>query len=363
MNRVFNFSPGPSTLPLEILYKIKKDLYNWNNLGCSIMEISHRNKNFLKIASELKNFLIEIIKVPKTYEILFLHGGARAQFSAIPMNLLNRNNCADYINSGYWSLQAINEAKKYCNINISDVIYKNNLGKVSVKKMKYWNISPNTSYIHYCLNETANGISIYEKPNFLKNIIVADLSSIILSKNIKVKYFDVIYACSQKNIGIPGFTLVIIKKKIIKNKKNVPSFLSYHCISRNNSLFNTPSTFSWYVAWLICKWIKKKGGIKKIQKVNKKKAKLIYDVIDKNKIYINDISTENRSLTNIVFKIKNKNLEKKFFIESKNNGFYFLNGHKAIGGIRISLYNAMTIKGAKKISKFMDEFAKVYINF
>ncbi|QJC35768.1 3-phosphoserine/phosphohydroxythreonine transaminase [Enterobacteriaceae endosymbiont of Donacia sparganii] len=362
MKKIFNFSPGPSALPEEVLKKAQNELRNWNNLNISIMEISHRSSDFIKLIKDIKQDLRELINIPSHYEILFCQGGARAQFSAIPMNLLFYNETADYANIGHWSNKAIEEAIKYCKPNIINPVKKKN-GVYYIKKMKYWNLNKNSKYIHYCPNETIEGIAINEEPKLKNKIIIADLSSSILAKEINIENYGMIYASAQKNIGPAGLTILVIKKDLIlnnKKRKELPSVLDYQIMSKYNSMFNTPPTFSLYLSGLVLKWLKKKGGIKYISKINKKKAKLLYSTIDNSNFYINKIKSCNRSITNIVFHLKNSKKENLFLEKAKEHGLYYLKGHKIIGGIRASIYNAMPIEGVEKLINFMNDFEKIY---
>ncbi|QJC29592.1 3-phosphoserine/phosphohydroxythreonine transaminase [Enterobacteriaceae endosymbiont of Plateumaris pusilla] len=363
MKKIFNFSPGPSMIPREVLLQAQNELINWNNLNFSVMEISHRSKYFINLVEEFENNLRILMNVPKTYKILFCQGGARTQFAAIPMNLLNYNQNADYANIGYWSYKAIEEAKKYCVpniINTKKII--NNI--IYIKPINEWLLNNESVYIHYCANETIEGIAINEEPNFKNKIVVADLSSTILTKKIDISRYGIIYASTQKNIGPSGLTIIIIRDDLIIKKnyrKELPSVLNYKIIADNNSMFNTPPTFSLYLSSLVLKWLKRKGGIKYINKINQKKADLLYSTIDNSKIYINNVSIKNRSLTNIIFNINKKNIENIFLKKAENQGLYFLKGHSILGGIRASIYNAMPIEGIQTLVKFMNSFEKLYI--
>ncbi|QJC31726.1 3-phosphoserine/phosphohydroxythreonine transaminase [Enterobacteriaceae endosymbiont of Donacia tomentosa] len=363
MKKIFNFSPGPASLPIEVLKQAQSELLNWNKLNISVMEISHRNKNFVHLIEEIKDDLRELIKIPLNYDILFCQGGARTQFSAIPMNLLYYNQNADYANIGHWSSKAIEEAKKYCIPNIINTVkIKNNL--YYIKKMQNWDLDKNSKYLHYCSNETIEGLSVNEEPNFKNKIVIADLSSSILTEEININNYSMIYASAQKNIGPAGLTIIIIKKDLIsknkKKRKELPSVLDYQIISKYNSMFNTPPTFSLYLSGLVLKWLKKIGGVKYISNINRKKAKLLYNTIDRSNIYTNKISKHNRSITNVVFHLPNTNMEKNFLKNSEKNGLYYLKGHSIIGGIRASIYNAMPIEGIKKLINFMNDFEKMY---
>ncbi|CAL4042921.1 Phosphoserine aminotransferase [Buchnera aphidicola (Tetraneura ulmi)] len=359
MKKIHNFSAGPAMLPKEVLMEAKNNFCNWEKNGFSIMEISHRSHFFLKVVEEIEINIRELLNIPNNYQVLFCPGGARGQFSAIPMNLLNKNDKADYIDSGYWSHLAAIESSKYCYSNIIDVKKKEE--KRSILSMKNWGISDNSVYIHYCPNETISGIAIYEQPNFYGKTIICDFSSFIFSKVIDIKKYSLIYASSQKNIGPAGMTIVIIIDDLIKKAQKItPSILNYKILLKNRSMFNTPVTFSWYLSGLVFKWIKKRGGVKNIELLNQKKAKYLYSVIDSSNIYINDIHPKNRSITNVVFKLQGINLEKKFLIESEKEGFLFLKNHYIEGGIRASIYNSMSVKSVKSLAEFMVFFEKRY---
>ncbi|MBZ2279023.1 3-phosphoserine/phosphohydroxythreonine transaminase, partial [Buchnera aphidicola] len=345
MNAAYNFSAGPAMIPIEVMNQVKQELNNWNSLGFSIMEISHRSQEFMSIAKESEQDLRDLLNIPQHYKVLFCQGGARGQFSAIPMNLLKNVKTVDYINSGYWSQCAMIEAKKYCNpkdINIK--ILKN--GKISLLPMSQWNISSSSEYIHYCPNETIDGLAIHEEPIFHNKIVIGDFSSVILSRVIDIEKYDLIYAGSQKNIGPAGLTIIIIHENLIKRSSVIsPSILDYSIISKNNSMFNTPSTFSWYVSGLVFKWLKLKGGLNLIEKNNKIKSNLLYDTIDQSDFYINHIDKKNRSDMNITFNLIDPKLNDIFLKKALQKRLYFLKGHSIIGGIRASIYNAMPVKG------------------
>lgn len=360
MKKIFNFSAGPAMLPQEVLSIAKKELKNWNNLQTSVMEISHRSEKFIQTTEKIEESLRNLLNISKEYAVLFCQGGARGQFSAIPLNLLKKNQSADYIVNGYWSFHAMQEAKKYCLVNNIDVIDKKN-NIIKILPMKQWKLDKNSSYVHYCPNETISGIAIKEQPICLKKTVVADFSSTILSRPINVNNYGIIYASAQKNIGPSGITLIIIKKKLInQGRKSLPSIFSYKILEKYKSMFNTPPTFSWYLAGLVFKWIEKKGGLKKINIINKNKSKLLYNTIDNSNLYYNNIFHKNRSDMNIHFNLINKKLENIFIQKSFTEGFYGLKGHKILGGIRASIYNAMTLEGVKELVNFMIDFEKKY---
>ncbi|CAL4322617.1 Phosphoserine aminotransferase [Buchnera aphidicola (Neophyllaphis podocarpi)] len=360
MSRIYNFSAGPATLPEEVLSIAKKDLKNWNKMGASVMEISHRSKEFICMTEEVENNLRILLNIPMSYKILFVQGGARGQFSAIPLNLLKNYNIADYICSGYWSNSAVIESKKYCNSNILNVRTIEN-GKKSIIPMSHWCLNDKIDYIHYCPNETIEGIAIHEEPKFDNKIVVGDFSSFILSQPININNYSLIYAGAQKNIGPSGITIVILHEKLLNiSNRILPSFLNYQILNKYKSMFNTPPTFSWYLAGLVFKWLIDKGGINEIYKINRLKAKLLYEAIDNSNLYFNNINIKNRSIMNVTFNLSKIKLEKLFFKEALKNGLYALKGHSIIGGIRASIYNAMPLDGVKKLIKFMLSFEKKY---
>ncbi|MXP51027.1 3-phosphoserine/phosphohydroxythreonine transaminase [Pantoea sp. SoEX] len=361
MTKVYNFSAGPAMLPTEVLDIVNQELINWQNLGVSVMEISHRSKEFIQMAEKTIQDLRELLEIPSNYKVLFCHGGARAHFAAIPANILGSYTRADYINGGYWASKSIQEAKKYCIPNIIDVKKICNF-KEEIIPMRDWNINDNTAYLHYCPNETINGIAIYEKPSFGNKIIVADFSSSILAYPIDVNNYGVIYASAQKNIGIAGLTIVIIKESLLNKQVNpyIPSILNYKVISENNSMFNTPPTFAWYLSGLIFSWLKAKGGIIEINKINQIKANIIYNTIDQSDFYKNNISQKNRSITNITFTLADRSLESMFLDKSIEAGLIALKGHRDIGGIRASIYNSMPVNGVNVLNDFMRHFESKY---
>ncbi|QCI19370.1 3-phosphoserine/phosphohydroxythreonine transaminase [Buchnera aphidicola] len=360
-SEIYNFSAGPAMIPKKVLNIISKNIKNWNNLGVSIIEISHRFKDFIDMFETAKKNLKKIMNIPENYKILFCSGGARAQFYAVPMNLLNTTHTANYINSGYWSKSAFIESQRLCSSKLINVRRIKD-GKHSILPMQDWKINNKTSYIHYCQNETIEGISIYERPNFNKSIaVIADFSSSILSRKINIKDYGIIYASAQKNIGPSGVTIVIIREDLIKTcNKHCPSILNYQTILKNKSMFNTPVTFSLYVASLVFEWIKKMGGIKEIEKINEKKSNLLYKTIDDSSLYTNSIAKKNRSSMNVSFFLKDERLNELFLKKTHKNGLLFLKGHSSIGGMRASIYNAMTFNGVKKLSQYMKYFEKKY---
>ncbi|KGA24444.1 3-phosphoserine/phosphohydroxythreonine transaminase [Pectobacterium brasiliense] len=358
MTQIFNFSAGPAMLPVEVLRRAEQELCNWNGLGTSVMEISHRSKEFMQVAAESEQDLRDLLKIPSNYKVLFCHGGARAQFAAVPLNLLGERSTADYIDGGYWAHSAINEAEKYCTPNVIDV--KTRVGELrGVKPMREWKLSDDAAFVHYCPNETIDGIAIEEEPDFGDKIVVADYSSSILSRRIDVSRYGVIYAGAQKNIGPAGLTLVIVREDLLgKARRELPSILDYQVLADNDSMFNTPPTFAWYLSGMVFKWLKEYGGLAEMEKRNQEKADLLYSAIDGNDFYRNDVAVANRSRMNVPFLLADSALDKVFLEESVAAGLHALKGHRVVGGMRASIYNAMPLEGVKALTEFMADFAR-----
>lgn len=359
MSQVYNFSAGPAMLPVEVLRRAEQELCNWNGLGTSVMEISHRSKEFMAVAKEAENNLRRLLAVPDNYKVLFCHGGARGHFAALPMNLLGENTKADYIVGGYWAECAAEEAQKYCTPNIIDIRTETADGTKGVKPMSEWALSDDAAYVHYCPNETIDGIAIHEEPDFGDKIVIADYSSAILSKPLDVSRFGVIYAGAQKNIGPAGLTLVIIREDLLgKARKETPSILDYTVLSENDSMFNTPPTFAWYLSGMVFKWLIEQGGLQEIAQRNYEKAKLLYEAVDHSDFYINRVAGANRSLMNVPFQMADPSLDSKFLEEAQAQGLVSLKGHRVSGGMRASIYNAMSLDGVKALVEFMAEFER-----
>ncbi|MGK2946884.1 MAG: 3-phosphoserine/phosphohydroxythreonine transaminase [Candidatus Malihini olakiniferum] len=358
MTQVFNFSAGPAMLPVEVLHHAEKELCNWHGLGTSVIEISHRSKEFMQMAAEAEQDLRDLLKIPPTYKVLFCQGGARAQFAAVPLNLLGDSTKADYIDGGYWAYCAINEAEKYCKPNIIDVKTRID-GLRATKPMCEWALSEDAAFVHYCPNETTDGLAIQETPDFGDKIVVADFSSSILSYPIDVSRFGVIYAAAQKNIGPAGLTLVIVRDDLLgKSCSVLPSVLDYKILADNNSMYNTPPIFAWYFSKMVFKWLKEQGGLLEIEKRNRKKAKHLYSAIDSSDFYRNDVLAANRSRMNVPFLLRDNALDTLFLEESKAAGLHALKGHRVVGGMRASLYNAMPLAGVQVLTAFMDDFER-----
>ncbi len=358
MSQVFNFSAGPAMMPVEVLRRAEQELCNWQGLGTSVMEISHRSKEFMQVAAEAEQDFRDLLKVPANYKVLFCHGGGRGQFAAVPLNLLGQHSSADYVDGGYWAASAIKEAHKYCQPNVIDA--KTTVdGLRGIAPMASWKLSDNAAYLHYCPNETIDGTALNEEPDFGDQVVVADLSSAILSKPIDVSRYGVIYAGAQKNIGPAGLTLVIVREDLLgQASQQVPSVLDYNVLAESDSMFNTPPTFAWYLSGLVFKWLKEQGGVSELDKRNQAKADLLYSTIDNSDFYRNGVAVANRSRMNVPFQLADAALDKLFLEESLAAGLHALKGHRAVGGMRASIYNAMPLAGVKALTDFMIDFER-----
>lgn len=357
MSRVFNFSAGPAVLPLEVLEKAASEIKDWNGSGMSVMEMSHRGKEFISIAEKAEQDLREILNVPQKYKVLFLQGGATSQFAMVPLNLLKGKKTADYINTGQWSKKAIAEAKRYCAVNIAASAEASNF--TTIPPRSEWNLDPGAAYVHYTPNETIGGVEFHAIPETGNVPLVADMSSTILSRPIDVSKFGLIYAGAQKNIGPAGLTIVIIREDLIgEAASNTPLMFSYKTHTDNSSMYNTPPTFAWYIAGLVFDWIKKKGGLKAMAEVNKRKAEKLYSFIDGSTVYRNPVNPQYRSWMNVPFILKKPDLDSKFLEEAKASGLVALKGHRSVGGMRASIYNAMPEEGVDALIAYMREFEK-----
>ncbi|PSN09675.1 3-phosphoserine/phosphohydroxythreonine transaminase [Siccibacter turicensis] len=358
MTQVYNFSSGPAMLPADVLRQAQEELVNWQGLGTSVMEISHRGKEFIHVAEEAEKDFRDLLQIPSHYKVLFCHGGGRGQFAALPLNLLGDNTRADYVDGGYWAASAVKEAKKYCQPNVIDAKVTVD-GLRALKPMRDWQLSDNAAYVHYCPNETIDGIAIDETPDFGDAIVAADFSSTILSGPLEVSRFGVIYAGAQKNIGPAGLTLVIVREDLLgKAHTACPSVFDYTVLSENDSMFNTPPTFAWYLSGLVFKWLKAQGGVEAMNRINQQKADLLYGVIDTSGFYRNDVAPANRSRMNVPFQLADSNLDKLFLEESFAAGLHALKGHRVVGGMRASIYNAMPLAGVQALTDFMKDFER-----
>jgi phosphoserine aminotransferase len=357
MSRVFNFSAGPAMLPEEVLKQAASEMTDWRGSGMSVMEMSHRGKEFVSIAEKAVADLRELMNIPDNYKILFLQGGASSQFAMVPMNLLRGKKTADYVNTGQWSKKAISEAKRYCSVNVIATGEAANF--TTIPPYNEWKLNPDAAYVHYTPNETIGGVEFHDIPDVGSVPLIADMSSTILSRPIDVSRYGLIYAGAQKNIGPAGLSIVIIREDLIGEPvAGTPTMFSYKTHAENGSMYNTPPTYAWYVAGLVFEWIKKKGGLKAMGEINKRKADKLYSAIDTSDFYINPVDKKCRSWMNVPFILKDPDLDKKFLEESKKAGLVALKGHRSVGGMRASIYNAMPEAGVDALISFMEEFKK-----
>ena len=355
--RIFNFGAGPAAMPVEVLEKAKWELVNWHEAGMSVMEMSHRGKEFVAIAAEAEQDLRTLLAIPASYKVLFLQGGATLHFSAVPMNLLRGGTKADYVNTGEWSTKAIAAAKKFCSVNVAASSEDRKF--TVVPKQSTWKLSPDAAYVHVCTNETIGGLEYHWTPDTGKVPLVADMSSHILSRPLDVARFGLIYAGAQKNIGPAGLVIVIVREDLLGNAlPGTPNVLDYKLMAEADSMLNTPPTFSVYLAGLTFKWLIERGGLAAMEKVNVRKAQMLYGYLDSQDFYSNPIAREDRSRMNVPFRLRDDKLDAKFLAAAEARGLSQLKGHRSVGGMRASIYNAMPVEGVEALVAFMEEFRK-----
>jgi phosphoserine aminotransferase len=357
MERVFNFSAGPAALPLEVLQQAQAELVNWRDSGMSVMEMSHRGKEYMSIQAEAEADLRELMGIPASYKVLFLQGGASLQFAMVPMNLLRGKPSADYLNTGEWSKKAIKEIKKYGAVNVIASSEDKNFSYAPPQSQ--WKLDPDAAYVHITQNETIGGVEIFSAPDTGKVPLVSDMSSTILSRPIDVSRYGLIYAGAQKNIGPAGLTIVILREELIgQTVAGTPTMMDYKIQADNDSMYNTPPTYAVYIAGLVFKLLKARGGLAAMERQNRAKARIIYDVIDASAFFASPVAVENRSLMNIPFTLKNPDLDEEFLKGAKARGMIQLKGHRSVGGMRASIYNAMPVEGVQALADYMKEFEK-----
>lgn len=354
--RVFNFAPGPAALPLEVLEQARDELTDWRGSGMSVMEISHRSKAFLGVAAEAEADLRELLAIPGEYKVLFMQGGATGQFAAIPMNLARTDASADYVNTGSWSKKALGEARHYCNVNVAADGAASHYTKVPARHE--WKLTPGAAYLHYTPNETIGGVEFPFVPQ-VDAPLVADMSSTILSRPIDVSRFGLIYAGAQKNIGPSGLCVVIVREELLGHaREGTPSVWDFKAVADEGSMLNTPPTFAWYLSGLVFKWLKRQGGLAAMAERNRAKAELLYSTIDNSEFYSNPVDPACRSWMNVPFVLAKPALDKTFITEAGQAGMTNLAGHRSVGGMRASLYNATSIEAVTALTDFMREFAR-----
>jgi phosphoserine aminotransferase len=357
VSRGYNFSAGPAALPEEVLRRAQAELLEWNGARASVMEISHRGKAFEALAAESERDLRELLSIPSSYRVLFLQGGATQHFAQIPMNIASRTQVADYVVTGDWGEKAANEAKPSVNVRIAATSQATNHDRIPPRET--WDLDPNAAYFHYTPNETIRGVEFMDIPDVGDVPIVADMSSTILSRPIDVSRFGLIYAGAQKNIGAAGLVVMIVRDDLLARcPKGLPKILSYAEQAAQGSMLNTPNTFGWYLASVVFKWLKEQGGVEAMAERNRAKAALLYSYIDGSGFYRNPVEKSARSWMNVPFTLPDEALDAPFLKESEAAGLLYLKGHRAVGGMRASIYNAMPIEGVRALVEFMQDFAK-----
>lgn len=357
MSRVYNFAAGPAVLPEEVLKEAADEMLDYNGTGMSVMEMSHRSKDFEVIIQDAERNLRELMNIPNNYKVLFLQGGASMQFAMVPMNLM-KNRVADYIITGQWAKKAATEAEKFGKVNVLATSADKTFSYIpDMSKIK---VSNDADYVYICHNNTIYGTTYHTLPDTKEKILVADMSSDILSQPIDVTQYGLIFAGVQKNIGPAGTVIVIIREDLITDDvlNGTPTMLKYKIHSDNNSLYNTPPAYGIYICGKVFKWIKKMGGLDAMKKHNEEKAKILYDFLDNSKLFKGTVVKEDRSLMNVPFVTGDEELDAKFVAEAKAAGLENLKGHRTVGGMRASIYNAMPIEGVKALVEFMEKFEK-----
>jgi phosphoserine aminotransferase len=359
MARVFNFGAGPAMLPEPVLRQVAGELLDWHGSGMSVMEMSHRGKEFMGIYAQAESDLRELLAIPKNYKVLFLQGGAAGQFSIVPMNLLRGKDTASYVNTGHWSTRAIAEARRYCKVGIAASSEDANF--TYAPKQDRWQVDPGAAYVHYTPNETIGGVEFHWIPDTDNIPLVADASSHILSRPLDVGRFGLIYAGAQKNIGPAGLTIVIVRDDLIGRAiPATPAVFDYKVQAEADSMHNTPPSFALYVSGLVLRWLKQLGGLKKMEEINIAKAKVLYDYLDQTEFYHSPVAKEDRSRMNVQFRLRNDRLDAEFLKQAEHRGLTQLKGHRALGGMRASIYNAMPLEGVKALVEHMREFERTH---
>ena len=357
MTRAFNFSAGPAVLPEPVLRRAAEEMLDWHGSGMSVMEMSHRGKEFISIHAETEGLLRELMGVPANYKVLFLQGGAIGENAIVPMNLLRGHAGADYIDTGEWSKKSIKEARKFAQVNIAASSAEGSY--THVPKQSEWKLDPHAAYVHICANETIGGVEYHWTPDTGSVPLVADMSSNFMSRPVDVARYGLIYGGMQKNVGPAGCTMVIVRDDLIGQAlPQTPSAFDYKLQAEADSMLNTPNTWAIYVAGLVFNWIKAQGGLSAMETHNRKKARLLYDYLDTTGFYSNPVAREDRSLMNVPFKLQDERLDAPFLKGAQERGMVQLKGHRSVGGMRASIYNAMPIEGVQALVDYMKEFEK-----
>ncbi len=357
MSKAYNFSAGPAMLPAAVIERAQVEMPDWNGSGMSVMEMSHRGSEFMSIAQHAEATLREIMEIPSNYRVFFLQGGASTQFAAVPMNLLRGKNRADYLLTGMWGKKAVAEARRYCDVNLAADSSEQNFMEIPAPDI--WNLDADAAYVHYTPNETIGGLEFHWVPDTGDVPLVADMSSTILSRPIPVERYGVIYAGAQKNIGPAGLTLCIIREDLIGGAiAGTPTMLNYQIHADNGSMFNTPPAYSWYIAGLVFDWTRGQGGLRAMAEVNKRKADKLYEAIDESGLYSNPVHPDCRSWMNVPFIVGDGSRDETFLAGAREAGLLTLKGHRSVGGMRASIYNAMPEEGVDTLVGFMKEFER-----
>ncbi|HMO48225.1 MAG TPA: 3-phosphoserine/phosphohydroxythreonine transaminase [Rubrivivax sp.] len=355
MTRAYNFSAGPAALPEPVLRQAAEEMLDWHGSGMSVMEMSHRGKEFIAIHAEAESLLRELLAVPANYKVLFLQGGAIGENAFVPMNLLRGKAAADYVDTGEWSKKSIKEAGKYCKVNVAASAKDG--GYTSIPPRDGWRLDANAAYVHICSNETIGGVEYHWTPDVGEVPLVADMSSNILSRPVDVARYGLIYAGAQKNIGPAGLTIIIVRDDLIGQALPItPSAFDYKQQAEADSMLNTPPTYAIYIAGLVFHWIKAQGGLKAMEAHNRAKAALLYDYLDSTGFYTSPVARADRSLMNVPFKLKDDALDAAFLKGAEERRMLQLKGHRSVGGMRASIYNAMTLEGVTALVAYMKEF-------
>ena len=358
MDRIYNFGAGPATLPEAVLEQAQAELLNWNGQGASVMELSHRSAVFRELAAEVENDFRDLLHVPEHYKVLFMSGGGQGQFSLVPMNLLNGCEQASYVHFGQWTRIAIEVAKRYCHVNVVADTSASNYK--SITPLDHWHDCHHSAYLYTCDNDTIEGVEFPFVPTAGDIPIVSDMSSNLLSRRFDINQYGMVFACAQKNLGPAGITIVVIREDLLERTPmaQTPPVFCYHNVAAKNSMYHTPPTFPWYMVGLVLKWIKSHGGVMEMEKRNQRKADRLYQYIDGSDFYYNDVDPGSRSRMNVIFRLHRDELQSAFLEQSTAEGLCHLKGHRLVGGLRASIYNAMPESGIEALIEFMQDFAE-----
>ncbi|AOE50197.1 3-phosphoserine/phosphohydroxythreonine transaminase [Kangiella sediminilitoris] len=360
MTRAFNFSAGPAAIPTEVLERAQEELLNWQGYGCSVMELGHRTPDFKEILHNAEKNLRKLLNIPSNYKVLFMHGSASHQFSMVPMNFLRPDEKANYLELDHWSKMCIAEAKRFANVHVEQGIRKNKDGLLELIPEDEWELDDEGKYLHFTSNETIVGIQFEKDPSRFAGKLVSDMCSDILSRPIDIEKYALIYAGAQKNIGPSGMTVVIVREDLFDtfHTERVPKLFQYPHVSAKDSMPNTPPSFGIYFAGLVFEWLLQQGGVEEMHKLNLKKANMLYDYVDQSSFYHSPVAKGSRSFMNVSIQLADKSLEQKFLEGAQRRHLIALKGHRSFGGLRASIYNAMSVKGVNTLIDYMKDFEK-----